>query len=190
MLPPHIAVVLELARKAQDERMPVRAMVRAAEKQFLTGCIGYTSKFVAPPVIERGLVEKKPFLVSFTYHVTPAGEVERARIRRDLERAGEIPRLLETDPAQAATLALELGDVVLCSVAFKKHAKALASAMRTPDGAGGVDGATYDNGLSNGSFDSGCFDAGAFGALDGCIGAFDGGFSDGGGGDGASGGHS
>ena len=97
--------MLDLVQRAERDDLPVRAMVKLAEKQFLTGCIGYTAKYIAPPVMQRGLIEKRPVLLSFVYHVTAAGEAERARLRSALERADTIPSLLKSDRARAVALA-------------------------------------------------------------------------------------
>jgi hypothetical protein len=178
--PPHVAVVEELARTAQAADLSVRDMIKAAEKRFSTGCLMYTAGFIAPAVIERGLVERRKVLLSFVYHRTSAGEEQSAWIHAGIERARELPALLRSNREQAVALALTLGDTILLSDSLKKHLKELSSAMGGSDGSGG---SSFDaSSTSTDHIDLSCFDADAFSSLDGCMDAFDTGFSDGGGG--------
>jgi hypothetical protein len=175
--PPHVAVIEELARTAQASDLSVRDMIKAAEKRFSTGCLMYTAGFVAPAVMERGLVEKRKVAFSFVYHRTPAGEEQSALIHAGIERARELPALLRPNREQAVALALMLGDTILLSDSLKKHLKELSAAMGGSDRFGG--GSFDASSTSTDHVDLSCFDADAFSSLDGCMDAFDSGFSDG-----------
>jgi hypothetical protein len=187
-LPPHVAAVIDLVRAAQADGGKMRDVVKQAEKEFKVGCFLYNNKFIVPALVERGLIEMRRRWISFTYHATAAGEEQRQRIRADIDKTREIPKLLKSDPAQAAAHALRLGITFLLVDDLKKHYKQLATAMRACDSdaivVAGIDGGSIDTGQSSTSFDTegfdlSCFDAGAFGALDACAVSFDAGFSDG-----------
>ena len=195
--PPHVAELIGVVRAAQADGGKVRDVARLAQGTFGAGCGLYNRTFIVPSLIERGLLEERRVLFVRTWHATPAGEAERARIEADIERARQLPALLRSNPAEAAALALALGGTLLLVDDLRAHYRQLADAMRSSGYDGGAsdgfDGASSGTGDSSGgfdfgSFDFGSFDAGAFDALDAGIGSFDSGFSDGGGGDGGDGG--
>ena len=201
-LPPHVAELVRIVRAAQAEGGRIRDVVKRATAEFGANCGRYNSDFIIPLLIGRGLIEQRRVVFVRTWHATPAGEAERARIEADIERARQLPALLKSNPAEAAALALALGGTLLLVDDLRTHYRQLADAMRASgdDGgsSGGFDGAASgagdaSGGFDFGSFDFGSFDAGAFDALDAGIGSFDSGFSDGGGGgdggDGGGGGH-
>ena len=190
--PPHVAALIDVVRGAQIDGGRMRDVVRRAEREFGTGCAGYNRSFIIPSLIERGLIEERRILFLRTCRATPAGQAERWRIEADIDKARQLPKLLKSNPAEAAALALALGGTLLLVDDLRKHSGQLAAAMRSANADVGAAG-TFD-GLSasgdfSGSFDLGCFDPGSFDALDACIGAFDSGFSDAGGGGDSGGGH-
>ena len=191
-LPPHVTAVVDIVRAAQADGGKMRDLVKRAEKEFKTGCHLYNYNFLAPALVERGLIEVRKWWFSHTYHATPAGEQERQRIKTDIANARGLPKLLKSDPAQAVALALALGGTLLLADDLRKHYKQFADAMHSYGFDGGpiadIDSNSFDasqlgGSVDVGSFDLGSFDACAFNALDGCMASFDTGFSEGGGGD-------
>jgi hypothetical protein len=166
--------------------------------------------------VARGLAEQRKtrllgFIPVTRYYRTPTGEAEKARLDDAIRDARQIPRYLDSDPAQAAALVAAAGAAILLVDELRPHYDALARVLRPPpdggnDGAGyttGFDGPNdttrHDGGISDSvsfgdsanfdfaNFDFGSIDFGSidFGAFD--AGAFDAGFSDAGG-DGGDGG--
>ncbi len=190
--PPHVEAVIALVRGAQIEGGAISDVVKRATKEFGAGCSLYNTRYIVPALIGRGLIFERRIAFVRTYHATPAGDAERWRIEDEIDRARQLPKLLKTNPAEAASLALALGGTLLLVDDLRKHYKQLADAMRPAPGGDG-DGGTFDTGgfpggFDFGSFDLGSFDASAFDALDSAAGSFESGFSDGGGGDSSSGG--
>jgi len=112
----------------------------------------------------------------------------QSRLKSDLFKANDIPKVLKSDPAEAA-VAAENGSTILLTDKLPKHFKPLADAMKAKGGDAGfipVD----SGGLQHGGFDVSSFDLGGFdfGSFDVGIASFDAGFSDAGGGD-SGGGH-
>ncbi len=193
--PPEIGALLDVVRAAQADGGKITDTIKAAEKAFGPACWQFNSKFLVPALIARGLLTQRKFLFLNISHLTPAGEKERARLKSDLFKADDVARLLKSDPAQAAALAVTLGTTVLLSDKLTRQFKPLAAAMRMNDG-GGDAGVVSDTGPHDGgfdfrsfdlsSFDLGSFDLGSF-DLGGAVDSFHGGFSDSGGGDGGGG---
>lgn len=200
--PPEVTALLDVVRAAQAEGGKIKDVVKLAEKAFGPACMQFSLKFSVPALIARELLQKKKFLFTHFFRLTPAGEAERSRIKSDLFKADDVVRMLKSDPAQAAALAKTLGTNVLLSDKLTKRFKPLADAMRANGSADGIafadtgpDHTGHPGGFDFGSFDPGSFDLGSFdaGAIDAVhsgMGSFDAGFSDGGGGhDGGGGGH-
>lgn len=189
--PPHVAAVINVVRGAQFAGGRIRDVVQRAQDEFGTGCGGYNSRLIIPSLVERGLLEARRVLFVRTWRATPAGEAERRRIEADIDRARQLPRLLKSDPAEAAALALALGGTLLLVDDLRRHSRQLADAMRSSAADGGpvgdFGGMSSSGDVSDG-FDLGCFDAGSFDAFDACIDLFDSGFSDAGGDGGGDGG--
>lgn len=188
--PPHVAALIEVVQAAQADGGAIRDVVKRATKAFGAGCALYNTRFIGPALIEKGLLEERRIVFLRSYHATPAGEAERSRIEDDIDRARQLPKLLTTDPAEAAALALALGGTLLLVDDLSKHYRQLGEAMRAGCGDSGSDaggdGGSFDTGGFSGgfdlaSFDLGSLDAGAFDALDSSIASFDSGFSDAGG---------
>jgi len=187
-----IAAVLSVVRAAQPEGGKISDVVKHAEKTFAAGCPLFSTNFIMPTLIARGLVTKKKLWFSFIFRLTPEGEAAQARIKSDLLKADDVARLVKSDPAQAAAIAATLGTNILLSGKLTKQFKPLADAMRAHSGGGGdvlilTGGDTnhahvggFDLG-SLGHFDLGSLSAGAVDALHSGIGSFDAGFGDGGG---------
>jgi hypothetical protein len=192
--PPEIAALIDIVRAAQAEGGKIKDVVARAYKAFGTGCPMYVTKFIYPALIARGLLTEKKVLFIRTFHLTPAGEVLQTRLKSDLLKANNIPKLLKSDPAQAAAVTAEIGSTILLSDKLPKHFKPLADARKAKGGDAGfvpVD----SGGLQHGGFDVSSFDLGGFdfvsfdaGSFDAGIASFDAGFSDAGGGD-SGGGH-
>jgi hypothetical protein len=195
--PPEVAALLGVVRAAQAEGGKIKDVVKLAEKAFGPACMQFSLKFSVPALIARELLQKKKFLFTHFFRLTPAGEAERSRIKSDLFKADDVVRMLKFDPAQAAVLAKTLGTNVLLSDKLTRQFKPLADAMRANGGADsavftdtGAHHAGHSGGFDFGSFDLGSFDAGAIDAVHSGMNSFDAGFSDGGGGhDGGGGGH-
>ncbi len=190
--PSHVAALIEVVRAAQADGGTIADVVKRATKEFGAACAQFNTRFIVPALIERGLIFERRIAFIRTYHATPAGDAERWRIEDDIDKARQLPRLLKTNPAEAATLALALGGTLLLVDDLSKHYKQLADAMRpAPSGdghSGSFDAGGFPPTFDFGSFDFGSFDASAFDALDSSIASFDSGFSDGGGGGDSSGG--
>jgi hypothetical protein len=181
--PPEIAVLLDLVRAAQAEGGKIKDVVARANKQFLTGCPKYIVDFIQPALKARGLLTENKVLFVRAFHLTPEGEKLQSQLKSDLFRANDIPKLLKSDPAQAAAVAAAIGTTIFLSDKLPKHFKPLADAMRAnggdanyvpinSDGTGSsIDFSRFDLGNFNfASFDVGSFDAG--------MSSFDSGFSD------------
>jgi hypothetical protein len=189
--PPEVGTLIDIIRDAQAAGGKIKDVLALANKKFLTGCPKYIVDIVQPALIARGLLTKKKTLFVYTFHLTPEGEALQSTLKSDLYRANDIPKLLKSDPAQAAAVAAAIGTTLFLSDKLPKHFKPLSEAMRAqgssfmpvPDsGGGGFDLSSFDLGSFNfSSFDAGSFDAG--------MASFDAGFSDaGGGGDSGGGG--
>ncbi len=178
---PGVSALLDTVREAQADDGTVKAVAKRARRDFAPEGTGFVRRFIAPALIERGLLWERKFLFVRLYTRTPQGNSEAERIKAEIVRAKEIPKLLQSDPAQAATLAASLGGLLLLVDKLNAHYKPLAAAMR--DSGMTSDIATSD-GFDFGGFDAAAFDASAFDALGSDLSSFDSGFSDGGGGDG------
>ena len=180
--PPEIAVLLDLVRAAQAEGGRIKDVVVRANKLFLTGCPKYITEFIQPALKARGLLTENKVLFVHTFHLTPEGEKLQSQLKSDLFRANDIPKLLKSDPAQAAAVAAAIGTTILLSNKLPKHFKPLSDAMRAnggdaafipinSGGTGNIDWSSFDlGGFNFASFDVGSFDAG--------MSSFDSGFSD------------
>ncbi len=180
--PPEIAVLLDLVRAAQAEGGKIKDVVARANKQFLTGCPKYITDLIQPALKARGLLTENKVLFVRTFHLTPEGEKIQSQLKSDLFRVNDIPKLLKSDPAQAAAVAAAIGTTIFLSDKLPKHFKPLADAMRASGGdagfipinsgvTGNIDWSSFDLGSFNfASFDAGSFDAG--------MSSFDSGFSD------------
>ena len=189
--PPEIAVLLDLVRAAQAEGGRIKDVVARANKQFLTGCPKYITEFIQPSLKPRGLLTENKVLFVHTFHLTPEGEKLQSHLKSDLFQANDIPKLLKSDPPQAAAVAAAIGTTILLSNKLPKHFKPLADAMRANGGdaayvpvsstGSSIDWSSFDLGSFNfANFDAGSFDSG--------MSSFDSGFSDAsGGGDGGGG---
>jgi hypothetical protein len=187
-----IAAVLDVVRAAQPDGGKISDVVKHAEKAFGAGCPLFSTNFVMPALIARGLVIKKKLWFSFFFRLTAEGKVAQRRIKSDLSKADDVARLLKSDSAQAAAVAATLGTNILLSDKLTRQFKPLADAMRA-HGSGGTDVAIMTAGdthhafaggfdfASLGHFDLGHLSAGALDTLHSGIGSFDAGFSDGGG---------
>jgi hypothetical protein len=189
--PPEVGVLIDIIRDAQAAGGRIKDVLALANKKFLNGCPKYIVDIIQPALIARGLLTKKKTLFIYTFHLTPEGEALHSKLKSDLYRANDIPKLLKSDPAQAAAVAAAIGTTIFLSDKLPQHFKALSDAMR-------AQGSTYmpipDSGNSSGfdlsSFDLGSFDFASFdaGGFDTGMASFDAGFSDAGGGGGDSGG--
>ena len=178
--PPHVAALLDVVTAAQSEGGRVRDVVKRASTEFGANCALYNSRFIVPALIGRGLIEERRILLLRSWRATPAGEAERGRIEAAIATARQLPKLLKSDPEEAAALALALGGTLLLVDGLHRHYQQLAEVMRSRGGDTGLsDG--FGGGDFSAGFDLSCFDAGSFASLDACIGSFDSGFSDGGG---------
>jgi hypothetical protein len=189
----------------------MQEFVARARRAYGANLKRFLTQEVHPALLRRGLLTQRQqrFLLLFMrthWDLTPAGQGERARVERAVERAREIPDFLDRDPAQAAAIAFSLGSAVLLVPELKHHYQQLAQAMRDHGGDGGGGGDLY-SGSSGGSgtadperqpeadliadFDAlnlADFDADAFDAFDSGLDAFDAGFDGGNGGNGGNGG--
>jgi hypothetical protein len=134
-MPPHVAAVLDVVRAAQSSGGKLTDVVTRAKQTFGPTCGFYNGKFIIPPLLERGLFKEKHFLfIPFLrYYVrTRSGKAERLRIKANIAKGRELPKLLASDPTQAVTLAKALGSALLLvkSVTFG-HFNQLANAMGT-----------------------------------------------------------
>jgi hypothetical protein len=184
--PPEVGVLIDIIRDAQAAGGRIKDVLALVNKKFLNGCPKYIVDIIQPALIARGLLTRKKTLFIVIHHLTPEGEALQAKLKSDFYRAKDIPKLLKSDPAQAAAVAAAIGTTIFLSDKLPQHFKALSDAMRAqgstfmpiPDsgGGGGFDLGSFDLG----SFDFASFDAGSF---DSGMASFDAGFSDAGGGD-------
>jgi hypothetical protein len=182
--PPEVGVLIDIIREAQAAGGKIKDVLALANKKFLNGCPKYIVDIIQPALVARGLLTKKKTLFVYTFHLTPEGEALQSKLKSDLYRANDIPKLLKSDPAQAAAVAAAIGTTLFLSQKLPQHFKALSDAMR-------AQGNTFmpvpDSG-SGGGFDLSSFDIGSFDFASFNAGGFDAGFSDAGGGDGGGGG--
>ncbi len=208
-LPAHMASLLDCVRAAQPLGGMMYHVVNQARRTYGAQLQRFTRQFIKPALTARGLLEERKILLFPTYRLTQAGAAERSRIESDVARAGTIPDLLKSDPAEAAAIALAVGSTILLVPTLRSHYRQLSQAMQrhdagdnaAADGSWSVDGnssadlhhhapdcSNFDHATFE-SLDVSGFDAGAFDALDTGMASFDSGFDasaggDGGGGDG------
>jgi hypothetical protein len=189
---PHVRAVLDaLAAVSTRHGATMGQIVAQVRKTFGTDLSRFQTRYVLPALVERGLLEpyRSRVLLVFSatrYRHTPAGAAALHQIEQQIAQARAIPAFLDSDPEQAAVLALTLGSTLLLVDEIKPYYARLSAALQQR-GAEAVDGgdvAASDFGASFG------FDLDAFGALDSSLDAFDSSFDaadsggDDGGGDG------
>jgi hypothetical protein len=211
-LPAHAVSLLDQVRAAQAGTGSMPELVKCARQAYGSSLNGFNRDFIIPPLVSRGLIEKRRVLFLRHYKRTSAGDAEESRIAADIARARSIPELLQSNPAEVAALVLAVGGTILLVNELRPYYHQISEVMRPPgtgadysDSSGGdaslplwnsSDPGTAHPGdamqgldaASLGSLDLGAFDAGAFDALDAGMASFDAGYDasvgDSGGGDG------
>lgn len=189
VLPPVAASLVKVVRAAEPEGL-LKTVLGQCQREYRRTLVGFMQNCVGPALVARGLAAptRKRFLglVPYdTFALTATGEAEKARLQDLIRETKAVPRLLDSDPAKAASLIASLGSAFLLVEELKPHYPALEKALRPPDGGNGSDvnyftsSTGFDGGSDGACFDFGhldfsCFDAGAFDS-------FDAGFSDAGG---------
>ncbi len=193
--PPHEAAVFEVVRIAEsDGRNRMANIVSAAQVRFGAYFSRLKKDFVLPALEHRGLVvgRRERLLGIFprtVYARTPGGEVVRQDVERRLEQARKLPALLDSDPKEAAAVALAAGSLILLIPELRTHYQQIGQAIRDSGasigGAGGDSGGAGPSPLTDPGRefpDFGALIDSAFNSIDSGIAAFDAG-GDGGGGD-------
>lgn len=170
--PPHVAAAMDVVRQAQADGGRIAEALHVMKKNSLS----YVHDHIAPSLIERGLVERRSWLLFIrTYHHTPAGKAERQRIKPLLRWArAAFPSMLRAEPARAQNLVLALGGALLLADNLKGRYTQLAEVMgsRCSDAnPGGGQTSSSDAGCEPDDcnltrFDFRSFDVNAFCALD------------------------
>ena len=210
VVPQCLKPLMSVARRASYKGGEMRELAKLARADFGPNLAGFTQKGILPALIERGLVEEelKPLLLVFTrrgYKLTPAGEMEQGKLLQTIERARQLPKLLNTDPKEAAAIILACGSALLLVEELRPHYQGIGNVLKaqgiTPDSGDPVSWSADSgpSGFGDGhcAVDLGalsCFDAGSLASLDTAISSFDtsfnSSFSDSGGGGDSGGGDS
>ena len=209
--PDHVEMAFSIIQQASKlgRGTEMRDIGRVAVQALGKGLTSFKKKVLLQALCARGLLKAENDRVLWLFNRvvhehTPAGLVERNRIEGMLARARGLPALLDSNPREAAAIALAAGGLLLLLPELKSYYGRLG-ALRASDGdASSVDGGGVDwfasDGVSLSGLDFGSFDASAFSALDVDFGSFDSSFDasfsdggdsgggDGGGGDGGGGG--
>lgn len=119
-----------------DDGKPMDEVVKRLRKAFGKDLSGFRTRQLLPALVRRGLIEPRSerFLLLFKrtrYHLTSAGERERARIEGLMDEARRIPSYLASDPAQALAIVAGLGAAVLLIPELRAHLDQLGAAMGT-----------------------------------------------------------
>lgn len=193
-LPPLTASLVAVVDAAAPRDGVVGEVLKQAMRAYRRTLVGFVLDGVGPALVARGLAEMRHrrllgLVPNDSFHLTPAGEAEKARVQEALHEARAIPQYLDRDPARAAALAAAAGAAILLVEELRPHYRQLAQAFEEPDTSPSPFPALtdYDPGGDAGAFHFGCID---FGTVDlGCFDSFDSGFdaaADGGGSDGGS----
>ena len=130
-LPPEAASLMDEVQAAQAKSGLIGDVVAQARKAYGANLERFKSRFIIPSLVSRGLVTRERFLLVFHRWIpTPDGLAEQSRIKSDMERARSIPALLETDPVEAAAIALAGGAAILLVAELRPHYRQLSEAMR------------------------------------------------------------
>ena len=208
--PGHVESVFDVIQQAsklgRGAEMP--DIGRVARQALGSGLTNFKKNLLFPALCSRGLLKAENDRVLWLFNRvvhehTPAGLIERNRVEATLARARRLPALLDSNPAEAAAIALAAGGLLLLLPELKSYYGRLATlraagdAGSSSDGGGGEGGWNATDAFPLSGFDFGSFDSHAFSALDLDFGSFDssfdssvgdGGGGDGGGGDGGGGG--
>lgn len=154
-LPPHLAIVKNCF-DVRDNGGRVRSdqAVRSLQKAFGSGYRTYVHDVLAPPLIARGLLrrEERKFLGLIRYlhyESTMAGEAKVATLRKLLDEAGGIKKLISTDPDRAIRIARAAGVLLILSPEAKAQLPRLKVLMH--DRGSGDGGGVYPCDDSNDS---------------------------------------
>jgi hypothetical protein len=161
-LPPVVASLVAVVRSAEPEGT-MKKVVAEAMRAYGRSLAGFAGDRVLPSLAARGLAEPRKrrllgLIPATRFYRTPSGETEKARLDAVMRDAREIPRYLDSDPAQAAALAVAAGAAILLVEGLRPHYDALSRALRPPPD-GGNDGAGYTTGF-DGLHDSSRHDSG------------------------------
>ena len=203
--PDHVESVFSVVQQASKlgRGAEMRDIGRVAVQALGSGLAQFKKKLLLPALCARGLLKAENDRVLWLFNrvvhePTPAGLVERNRIEAMLARARRLPALIDSNPREAAAIALAAGGLILLLPELKSSYSRLGALHASGGDASSVDGGGGDwsasDGVSLSGFDFGSFDASAFSALDVDFGSFDssfdasfsdsGGGGDSGGGDG------
>lgn len=119
------------------EAMP--KVVSRLKKQFGSTLSSFNSQHIVPSLMNRGLIEarreKLMWIIPVTrYRTTSSGEIERNRLLGLVQKAKEILKYLDNDPAQAAALVSTLGVSILAVEEIRPYIAQLSSLMRAYQG--------------------------------------------------------
>ena len=156
-------------------------VIKRLRKAFGRDFSGFRDKQLLPALLRKGLIETRPerVLLLFTrtrYHLTAAGERERARLEGLIEEARRIPSFLASDPAQAVAIVAGLGAAVLLVEELRPHFDQLGTAMGPDVSAefgfsdfdlSGLDGLDESLSAMDASFDGAADSGGGDGGADG-----------------------
>jgi hypothetical protein len=188
---PALSPLVDTIRKAKSGA--TAAVATQARRDFGPDLAGYRKR-LQEDLARRGLLETvvTPRLVVFTrttYQATAAGQVARAKIRQTIERARDLPELMQTDRTQAAALILAAGGTLLLVDELRPHYQRMGQIAReTGDASSGDFSSASDTGSTFNGAGLSDFDPSSLSGLDSAMSSFDASFDasfsgDGGGGD-------
>lgn len=128
----------------EADGVTMRVLVKGLHKPFGANLQGFVSHYVRRDLIVNGLLEQKTkrflgMIPYASYQLTAAGKKAHARLDQQMQQARTLPKLLASDPAQAAALAIALGGSVLLVEELRPYLEELAGVVRQY-GAGGEGG--------------------------------------------------
>jgi hypothetical protein len=191
----HEAALYRIVRDAETSgRTRMSHIVAQARDKFGSDFVRLKANMILPELIRRGLLveRKERWLGLFPrrgYAPTAEGITVRAGIQHKIGEARKLPELLNTDPKQAAAVALAAGAMILLIPELQAHYQRIGEAVH--GNAGFVDGGgagSSETGSGERPVDFGALDTNALGAVEAGAAAFDSSGGDGGGGDGGGGG--
>jgi hypothetical protein len=151
-LPSHAASLMQVVQDAQRQGGVMKDLIDRAREAYGTQLEAFKSRFIMRALVGRGLLEEGRTLFFFRkWNVTASGAAEQKRIESDIARARTIPALLNSNPAEAAAIALAVGGALLLVEELRPHYRQLSEAMRAQS-SDGYDGSSSSNG--SGSDDS------------------------------------
>jgi hypothetical protein len=151
-----IVDVVRTARSSEHGHNFLAMAHSANKKKLIAGPMNIVTRLIFPALVARGWLEpreqNKDSLGSrprTLYRHTPAGLAEKQRIQSLLDRARQLPTLIDTNPAEAKAIMLAAGSLLLLVPELKIIYGKLAALDAGSLQFGGFDASVLDQGFAD-----------------------------------------